>query len=309
MVSKLSAEVLGTFWLVLGGCGSAVLAAAFPDVGIGLLGVSLAFGLTVVTGAYAFGPISGGHFNPAVSVGLWAGGRFPAQLLLPYIVAQVVGGILGAGVLYLIASGKADFSIAGGFASNGYGEHSPGGYSLTAALGRRSRDDLHVPDHHPRHDAPARARRVRRSGHRSRAHADSPDQHSGDEHVGESGAQHGDRRSSSAAGRCSSSGCSGSRRSSAAHWPASFTGRFWKVQSKNLQSPGAPASAWSADHDPFSGSSGRQLDSETIDGRACAHGKDAAGEASGSGDAHVNPSSCLLHEQRVHEVTGIAHST
>jgi len=134
VLSKLSAEFIGTFWLVLGGCGSAVLAAAFPDVGIGLMGVSLAFGLTVVTGAYALGPISGGHFNPAVSLGLWSGGRFPAALLLPYIVAQVVGGIVGAGVLYLIASGKADFSLAGGFASNGYDMHSPGGYSMVAAL-------------------------------------------------------------------------------------------------------------------------------------------------------------------------------
>ena len=134
MFSKLCAESIGTFWLVLGGCGSAVLAAAFPDVGIGLLGVSLAFGLTVLTGAYALGPISGGHFNPAVSVGLWAGGRFPAALLLPYAVAQVIGGVIGAGVLYLIASGKADFSLAGGFASNGYGAHSPGGYSLAAGV-------------------------------------------------------------------------------------------------------------------------------------------------------------------------------
>ena len=134
MFSKLSAEFIGTFWLVLGGCGSAVLAAAFPDVGIGLLGVSLAFGLTVVTGAYALGPVSGGHFNPAVSIGLWTGGRFPAALLLPYIVAQVLGGIVGAGVLFLIASGKADFSLAGGFASNGYDLHSPGGYSMVAAL-------------------------------------------------------------------------------------------------------------------------------------------------------------------------------
>jgi aquaporin Z len=132
--AKLSAEFVGTFWLVLGGCGSAVLAAAFPDVGIGLLGVSLAFGLTVVSGAYAFGPISGGHFNPAVSVGLCVGGRFPAALLLPYVVAQILGGIVGAGVLYLIASGRADFSLAGGFASNGYGAHSPGGYSLAAGL-------------------------------------------------------------------------------------------------------------------------------------------------------------------------------
>ena len=134
MLSKLSAEFLGTFWLVLGGCGSAVLAAAFPEVGIGLLGVSLAFGLTVLSGAYALGPISGGHFNPAVSVGLCTGGRFPSNLLLPYIVAQVLGGVVGAGVLFLIASGKADFSLAGGFASNGYGAHSPGGYSLVAGL-------------------------------------------------------------------------------------------------------------------------------------------------------------------------------
>jgi aquaporin Z len=132
--SKLSAEFIGTFWLVLGGCGSAVLAAAFPSVGIGLLGVSLAFGLTVLSGAYALGPISGGHFNPAVSVGLWAGGRFPAALLLPYSVAQILGGIAGAAVLYLIASGRPEFSLAGGFASNGYGANSPGGYSLTAGL-------------------------------------------------------------------------------------------------------------------------------------------------------------------------------
>jgi len=134
MFAKLMAEFLGTFWLILGGCGAAVLAAAFPGVGIGWLGVSLAFGLTVLTGAYAFGPISGGHFNPAVSVGLWAGGRFPASQVLPYVVSQVVGGVAGAGVLYLIASGKADFSLANGLASNGYAEHSPGQYSMVAAL-------------------------------------------------------------------------------------------------------------------------------------------------------------------------------
>lgn len=128
------AEFIGTFWLVLGGCGSAVLAAAFPDVGIGLLGVSLAFGLTVLTMAYAVGHVSGCHLNPAVSIGLWAGGRFSVNQLLPYIVAQVLGGLLGGGVLYLIASGQSGFDLAGGFASNGYGEHSPGGYSLTAAL-------------------------------------------------------------------------------------------------------------------------------------------------------------------------------
>lgn len=129
-----TAEFLGTFWLVLGGCGSAVLAAAFPDVGIGLHGVSLAFGLTVVTMAYTIGPISGCHLNPAVSVGLWAGGRFPADKLLPYIVAQVLGAIAAGAVLYLIASGAAGFDVSKGFASNGYGSHSPGGYSLLAAL-------------------------------------------------------------------------------------------------------------------------------------------------------------------------------
>ena len=132
--SRSAAELVGTFWLVFGGCGSAVLAAAFPDVGIGLLGVALAFGLTVLTMAFAIGHISGCHLNPAVSVGLWAGGRFPASDLLPYIVAQVIGGLLGSGVLYLIASGKAGFDVAAGFAANGYGAHSPGGYTLAAAL-------------------------------------------------------------------------------------------------------------------------------------------------------------------------------
>lgn len=133
-MKQLGAEFFGTFWLVLGGCGSAVLAAAFPGLGIGLLGVSLAFGLTVLTMAFAIGHISGCHLNPAVSVGLWAGGRFPTSKLLPYIVAQVLGAILAGAVLYLIASGKAGFSTAGGFASNGYGEHSPGGYSLVSAF-------------------------------------------------------------------------------------------------------------------------------------------------------------------------------
>jgi aquaporin Z len=130
---KLTAEFIGTFWLVLGGCGSAVLAAAFPEVGIGLLGVSLAFGLTVMTLVYGLGHISGAHFNPAVSFGLWVGGRFEGKELLPYILAQVLGGIGGAAVLYLIASGKPDFEL-GGFAANGYGANSPGGYSMTAAL-------------------------------------------------------------------------------------------------------------------------------------------------------------------------------
>lgn len=133
-MKRYGAEFFGTFWLVLGGCGSAVLAAAFPNVGIGLLGVSFAFGLTVLTMAYAIGHISGCHLNPAVSIGLWAGKRFPASQLLPYIASQVLGAIAAAGVLYLIASGKAGFDVHAGFASNGYGEHSPGGYSLTAAL-------------------------------------------------------------------------------------------------------------------------------------------------------------------------------
>ena len=134
LTKKLGAEFIGTFWLVLGGCGSAVLAAAFPDVGIGLLGVSLAFGLTVLTMAFAIGHISGCHLNPAVSIGLCAGGRFSTAELGPYIAAQVVGGLAGAAVLYVIATGQAGFDVTAGFASNGYGEHSPGGYSLTAAL-------------------------------------------------------------------------------------------------------------------------------------------------------------------------------
>lgn len=131
---RLSAEFFGTFWLVFGGCGSAILAAAFPDVGIGLLGVSFAFGLTVLTMAYAVGHISGGHFNPAVTLGLWAGGRVPSGEILPYWVAQVIGAIAAAAVLYVIASGQPDFSLASGFAANGFGENSPGGYSLGAAL-------------------------------------------------------------------------------------------------------------------------------------------------------------------------------
>ena len=134
LTKKLAAEFLGTFWLVLGGCGSAVLAAAFPDVGIGLLGVAFAFGLTVLTMAFAIGHISGCHLNPAVSFGLWSGGRFSTAELGPYIIAQVIGGLAGAAVLYVIATGQAGFDVTAGFASNGYGEHSPGGYSLTAAL-------------------------------------------------------------------------------------------------------------------------------------------------------------------------------
>jgi len=135
MKAKFAAEFIGTGWLVLGGCGSAVLAAGIPNVGIGYTGVSLAFGLTVLTGAYAFGPISGGHFNPAVTLGLWASGRFPTSQILGYILSQVAGAIFGAGVLYMIASGKPGFDLQGsGFASNGYGEHSPSKYGLGAAL-------------------------------------------------------------------------------------------------------------------------------------------------------------------------------
>lgn len=133
-MQKYGAEFFGTFWLVLGGCGSAVISAAFPNVGIGLLGVSLAFGLTVLTMAFAIGHISGCHLNPAVSVGLWAGGRFPANQLFPYIVAQLLGAIVAGGVLYIIATGQAGFDVTAGFASNGYGTHSPGGYSLLASL-------------------------------------------------------------------------------------------------------------------------------------------------------------------------------
>jgi len=134
ILKRSTAEFIGTFWLVFGGCGSAVLAAAFPELGIGFMGVALAFGLTVLTMAYAIGHISGCHLNPAVSIGLWAGRRFPATDLLPYIIAQVGGAIVAAGVLYLIASGKTGFDLSAGFASNGYGEHSPGGYSLQSAL-------------------------------------------------------------------------------------------------------------------------------------------------------------------------------
>ncbi|HSE30869.1 MAG TPA: aquaporin Z [Pyrinomonadaceae bacterium] len=134
LAQRVSAEFLGTLWLVLGGCGSAVLAAAFPQVGIGLLGVSFAFGLTVLTMAYAVGHISGAHFNPAVTLGLFTAGRIPAKEIIPYIVAQVAGGIAGAGILFLIASGRAGFDVSDGFAANGYGANSPGGYSLVAAL-------------------------------------------------------------------------------------------------------------------------------------------------------------------------------
>lgn len=188
---RMAAEFIGAFWLVFGGCGSAVIAAGFPDVGIGLLGVSFAFGLTVVTGAYAFGHISGGHFNPAVTAGLWAGGRFPMNEILPYWASQVLGGISGAGVLYLIAVGGPSFDPTAGFASNGYGEHSPGGYSLASGaiaeallaamfllviLGVTGKE---------------RARRLRAARDRTRLDVDSLDQHSRNEHVGEPSSQPG----------------------------------------------------------------------------------------------------------------------
>ena len=187
MTNKLAAEAFGTFWLVLGGCGSAVLAAGFPDVGIGFMGVSLAFGLTVLTMAYAVGGISGGHFNPAVSLGLAVAGKFEWKNFFPYIVAQVIGGALGALVLYLIVSGKADFTSVGGFASNGYGANSPGGFSMMSALitevvmtaffliiilGATSKL------------APIR---FRAHSHRPRADAHPPDFHSSDQHIGQSG--------------------------------------------------------------------------------------------------------------------------
>ncbi len=190
---RLMAEFIGTFWLVLGGCGSAVLAAGFPKTGIGFLGVALAFGLTLLTMAYAIGHISGCHINPAVSVGLWAGGRFPASEVIPYIIAQVIGGIVAAGVLYVIASGTAGFDLSNGFASNGYGAHSPGGYGLGSAAVCEvvmtlmflfvimGATDKRVPAGF----APIPIGLV--------SDADSSHQHPGDQHLREPGAQHGSR--------------------------------------------------------------------------------------------------------------------
>ncbi len=188
---RATAEFIGTFWLVFGGCGSAVLAAAFPSLGIGFLGVALAFGLTVLTMAYAIGHVSGCHLNPAVSVGLVVGRRFPASNLLAYVVAQVAGGIAAAAVLYVIASGKAGFDLAGGFASNGYGVHSPGGYSLDGVPGCRSGADVHVPHDHPGRHRPACAAGLRADRNRSGPDSDSPDRHSGDQSLRQSRAQHG----------------------------------------------------------------------------------------------------------------------
>ena len=191
MTKKLGAEFLGTAWLVFGGCGSAVLAAAFPELGIGFVGVSLAFGLTVLTMAYAVGHISGGHFNPAVTAGLWAGGRFNAGEILPYWIAQVLGALAGAFTLSLIASGKAGFDlVASGFAANGYAEHSPGGYSLAAGLVAEVVLTFFFLMIILGRDRPSRARRLRADRDRSGPDAHPPGGDPGDEHVGEPGAQH-----------------------------------------------------------------------------------------------------------------------
>jgi glycerol uptake facilitator-like aquaporin len=194
MMKRLAAETIGTAWLVLGGCGSAVLAAGFPLLGIGFVGVSLAFGLTVLTMAFALGHISGAHFNPAVTVGLCASGRFPKHEVVQYIVSQVIGGIAGAAVLYCIASGKPGFDArASGFASNGYGEHSPGGYTFQAAVVAEFVLMAFFCVHHSWCHRSASARSICPDRDRSRAYADPFDQHSSHEHLGEPGAQHGRR--------------------------------------------------------------------------------------------------------------------
>ncbi len=187
---RATAEFFGTLWLVLGGCGSAVLAAVFQNVGIGLLGVSLAFGLTLLTMAFAIGPISGCHINPAVTFGLVAAKRFPASELLPYVVAQVLGGVAGAGILYLIASGRAGFELSAGFASNGYGEHSPGGYALGAALICEIVMTFFFLLVILGVDGEARTGRIRGNPDRPGPHAHPPRQHSRDQYLGEPGALH-----------------------------------------------------------------------------------------------------------------------
>ena len=199
MFRKLAAEFLGTLWLVLGGCGSAVLAAKFPEVGIGLVGVSLAFGLTVLTMAYAIGHISGCHLNPAVTVGLVAAGRFKASGAPGYIAAQVLGAVAGAAVLFVIASGKAGFDPSAGFATNGYGAASPGGYGFAAALLAEMAMTFFFLHHHPRRHLRARAEGLRADRHRPRPDLDPPDQHPGDQHLREPGALH--RRGAVRAGR------------------------------------------------------------------------------------------------------------
>ena len=190
MAKRAVAELLGTFWLVFGGCGSAVLAAKFPEVGIGLVGVSLAFGFTVVTMAYAVGYITGGHFNPAVTLGIFAAGRIRFGDVIPYIVAQLIGAVLAAWLLATIAAGNGTDAVAAGLASNGYAEHSPGGYSAAAAFSIEVLMTLLLPAGHPGHHQRRRTRRFRAAGDRTHAHADPPGQHPGDQHLGESGAQH-----------------------------------------------------------------------------------------------------------------------
>ncbi|GAA0005203.1 hypothetical protein BRDID11002_52060 [Bradyrhizobium diazoefficiens] len=192
-MKKYAAEAIGTFWLTFAGCGSAVIAAGFPQVGIGLVGVSLAFGLSVVTMAYAIGHISGCHLNPAVTVGLAAGGRFPAGQILPYVIAQVCGAIVAAELLYIIASGAPGFDVTKGFASNGYDAHSPGQYSMMACFLTEGGDDHDVPVHHHGCHPWPRARGLRAARDRACAGDDPSRQHSRHQHVGEPGAQHGPR--------------------------------------------------------------------------------------------------------------------
>ena len=189
MSRRVVAEFFGTFWLVLGGCGAAVLAAGFPTLGIGFLGVAFAFGLTVLTMAYAVGHISGGHFNPAVTIGLWSAGRCANKHVIPYIVAQVIGAIVAAVVLWLIASGKPGW-VAGGFAANGYGDLSPGKYGLGSCFVDRSGDDVLLPLHHHRHDIEGSGRRLRRDSDRPRPDLDPSGLDPGHQHFGQPGAQH-----------------------------------------------------------------------------------------------------------------------
>jgi hypothetical protein len=190
MTKRLAAEFIGTLWLVLGGCGSAVLAAAYPALGIGFVGVALAFGLTVLTMAYAIGHVSGCHLNPAVSVGLYVGGRFPAKDVIPYIIVQVLGAIAGAAILYVIASGHAGFDLAAGFASNGYAEHSPGGYTLAACLTAEIVMTFGFPLCDPRRNPRQRPQGLCAHCNRPMLDPDSPHQHSCDEYLCESGTQH-----------------------------------------------------------------------------------------------------------------------
>ena len=218
MMRRVTAEFFGTFWLVFGGCGAAVLAAGYPQLGIGFLGVALAFGLTVLTMAYAVGHISGGHFNPAVTVGLWCAGRCANKHVLPYIVAQVVAAIVAAAVLWAIASGKPGW-VPGGFAANGYGALSPGKYSLGACFLTELLLTFFFLLHHRGHDVEGGRERLRRHPDRPRADPDPPGLDPGHQHLGEPRPQHGARRCSPGASISASSGCSGSPRSPARRSP------------------------------------------------------------------------------------------